>query len=117
MQPNKEVLRKEEEEPPAEPRVWIGHWCCQNTPEHGDSGVLGKSRGPRRALLRPPISNQGFPLAKPDTKPEGQGARVVLSVAVSLPGQEKGGMGLHSVSDLGTNLTSCICRSLDALFK
>ena len=51
------------------------------------------------------------------TKPEGQGAQVVLSVAVSLPGQEKGGMGLHSVSDLVTNLTSCICRSLDALFK
>ena len=85
MQPNKEVLRKEEEEPPAEPRVWIGHWCCQNTPEHGDSGVLGKNQGPQRALLRPPISNQGFPLAKPDTKPEGQGAQVVLSVAVSLP--------------------------------
>ena len=118
MQPNKEVLRKEEE-PPAEPRVWTGHWCCQNTPEHGDSGVLGKNQGPQCALLRPPISNQGFPLAKPDTKLEGQGAQVVLSVAVSLPGQEKGRMNLHSVSDSVTSLTSCTCRlhHLDALFK
>lgn len=81
--------------------------------------MLGKNQDPQRSLLHPPISNQGFPLAKPNRKPEGQGAQVVLTVAISLPGQERGRKDLHSVSDSVMNLTSCICllHRLDALFK
>lgn len=56
-------------------------------------------------LLHPPSQVRASHWLNPSRKPVGQGAQVVLSVAVSLPGQEKGRVDLHSVSDLVTNLT------------
>lgn len=42
-------------------------------------------------------------MGKPSRKPEGRGAQVVLYVDVSVPGQEKGRMDLHSVSESAMN--------------
>lgn len=49
---------------------------------------MWKEPGPQFSFLHPPISNRGFPLAKPSRIPEGQGTQVVLSVEVSISGQK-----------------------------